>query len=198
MRPVGGESIRKVDVRIIAATNRDLEEAVRAGTFRQDLLYRLRVFPIRLPPLRERRDDIRPLAVHLLEHMTTAEAKPLRGFHPRTLRALERYAWPGNVRQLATEIHRLVLCAEPGEWIMPELLASWIVEDTAAPADGARALKEIVREVELATILARLREHGYHRSATARSLGMTRESLWAKLRLLGFVPPRKSGVDDAN
>jgi len=198
VRPVGGETIRKVDVRIIAATNRDLEEAVRAGTFRQDLLYRLRVFPIRLPPLRERRDDIRPLAVHLLEHMTTAEAKPLRGFHPRTLRALERYAWPGNVRQLANEIHRLVLCAEPGEWIMPELLASWIVEDTAAPADGARALKEIVREVELATILARLREHGYHRSATARSLGMTRESLWAKLRLLGFVPPRKSGVDDAN
>jgi len=198
VRPVGGETIRKVDVRIIAATNRDLEEAVRAGTFRQDLLYRLRVFPIRLPPLRERRDDIRPLAVHLLEHMTTAEAKPLRGFHPRTLRALERYAWPGNVRQLANEIHRLVLCAEPGEWIMPELLASWIVEDTAAPADGARALKEIVREVELATILARLREHGYHRSATARSLGMTRESLWAKLRLLGFVPPRKSGADDAN
>jgi len=126
------------------------------------------------------------------------QAAVLRGFHPRTLRALERYAWPGNVRQLANEIHRLVLCAEPGEWIMPELLASWIVEDTTAPADGARALKEIVREVELATILARLREHGYHRSATARSLGMTRESLWAKLRLLGFVPPRKSGVDDAN
>jgi DNA-binding NtrC family response regulator len=197
VRPVGANGSRRVDVRVIAATNRDLGEAVRAGRFRPDLYYRLRVFPIRLPPLRERRADIRLLALHLLERLSAQEGKPLRGFDPRALRSLERYAWPGNVRELENEIHRLVLCAEPGERIVPDMLASWIVE--GAPAAGgaeARPLKEVVREVEVATIRARLREHGYHRAATARSLGMSRESLWAKLRQLGFVvPPRGSDPD---
>ena len=192
IRPVGGNGARKVDVRVLAATNRDLAEAVREGRFRRDLYYRLRVFPIRLPPLRERRADIRLLAVHLLERLSAQEGKRLHGFDARTLRLLERYPWPGNVRELENEIHRLVLCAEPGERMTPDLLASWIVEGApSAAGDGTRPLKEIVREVEAATIRARLREHGYHRTATARSLGMTRESLWAKLRQLGFVLPRK-------
>jgi two-component system response regulator AtoC len=195
LRPVGGSTARKVDVRVIAATNRDLAEAVREGRFRRDLYYRLRVFPIRLPALRERREDIRLLAVHLLDRLSTQEGKRLRGFDARALRLLERYPWPGNVRELENEIHRLVLCAEPGDRVTPDLLASWIVEGApSAAGDGTRPLKEIVREVELATIRARLREHGYHRTATARSLGMTRESLWAKLRQLGFVLPRKGGT----
>ncbi len=197
VRPVGGESSRKVDVRVIAASNRDLGVAARDGRFRADLYYRLRVFPIRLPPLRERRGDIRLLALHLLERLSAEERKSLRGFDGRALRLLERYAWPGNVRELENEIHRLVLCAEPGERLTPDLLAAWIVEGAPpAAADGTRRLKEIVHEVELATIRARLREHGYHRGATARSLGMTRESLWAKLRQLGFVPPRRNSGED--
>jgi DNA-binding NtrC family response regulator len=192
VRPVGATAPRKVDVRVIAATNRDLAEAARDGRFRRDLYYRLRVFPIRLPALRERREDIRLLAVHLLERLSAQEGKRLRGFDARALRLLERYPWPGNVRELENEIHRLVLCAEPGDRVTPDLLASWIVEGApSAAGDGTRPLKEIVREVELATIRARLREHGYHRSATARSLGMTRESLWAKLRQLGFILPRR-------
>ena len=170
VRPVGGNGGRKVDVRVIAASNGDLGQAARERRFRPDLYYRLRVFPIRLPALRERRADIR---------------------------LLERYPWPGNVRELENEIHRLVLCAEPGERITPDLLAAWIVEGAPpAAGGGARPLKEIVREVELATIRARLREHGYHRAATARSLGMTRESLWAKLRQLGFVAPRRGSGED--
>jgi transcriptional regulator with PAS, ATPase and Fis domain len=186
-----------VDVRVIAASNRDLGEAARDGHFRPDLYYRLRVFPIRLPPLRERRGDIRLLAVHLLERLSTQEGKQLRGFDARALRLLERYPWPGNVRELENEIHRIVLCAEPGERITPDLLASWVVEGVPqAAGDGTRPLKEIVREVEAATIRARLREHGYHREATARSLGMTRESLWAKLRQLGFVVPRRGSGED--
>ncbi|HTD26808.1 MAG TPA: helix-turn-helix domain-containing protein, partial [Candidatus Elarobacter sp.] len=141
--------------------------------------------------------DIRLLALHLLERISAQEAKKLRGFDPRALRLLERYPWPGNVRELENEIHRLVLCAEPGERITPDLLAAWIVEGAPpAAGGGARPLKEIVREVELATIRARLREHGYHRAATARSLGMTRESLWAKLRQLGFVAPRRGSGED--
>jgi len=195
VRPVGGSGGRKVDVRVIAASNCNLGEAAREGRFRPDLYYRLRVFPIRLPALREHREDIRLLAVHLLERFSAQEGKTLRGFDARSLRLLERYPWPGNVRELENEIHRLVLCAEPGERITPDLLAAWIVEaGPPAADDGARPLKQIVREVEIATIRARLREHGYHRAATARSLGITRESLWAKLRQLGFVVPRR-GTD---
>ena len=197
IRPVGGDGSRKVDVRVIAATNRDLGEAARDGTFRRDLYYRLRVFPIGLPPLRERRADIRLLAVHLLERLSAQEGKRLRGFDARALRLLERYPWPGNVRELENEIHRLVLCAEPGDRVTPDLLAAWIVDGApSAASDGTRPLKEIVRDVERATIRARLREHGYHRTATARSLGMTRESLWAKLRQLGFILPRKRSEQD--
>jgi len=195
VRPVGAATGRKVDVRVIAATNRDLADASQAGRFRSDLYYRLRVFPIRLPPLRERRGDIRLLALNLLERLSKQEGKELRGFDAHALRLLERYPWPGNVRELENEIHRVVLCAEPGERITPELLASWIVDGTPSAADATRPLKEIVREVEAATIRARLREHGYHRAATARSLGMTRESLWAKLRQLGFVLPRRGSED---
>jgi DNA-binding NtrC family response regulator len=197
VRPVGGSTTRRVEVRVIAATNRDLGEAVREGRFRGDLYYRLRVFPIRLPPLRERRGDIRLLAVHLLDRLSAQEGKKLRGFDPRALRLLEGYPWPGNVRELENEIHRLVLCAEPGERLTPDLLAAWIVEGApAAAGDGSRALKDIVREVEAATIRARLRQHGYHRAATAKSLGMTRESLWAKLRQLGFVLPRRGSGEE--
>ena len=197
VRPVGGNGERKVDVRVIAASNGDLAEAARERRFRPDLYYRLRVFPIRLPALRERRGDIRLLALHLLERISAREGKTLRGFDARALRLLERYPWPGNVRELENEIHRLVLCAEPGERITPDLLAAWIVEGAPpAAGGGTRPLKEIVREVELATIRARLREHGYHRAATARSLGMTRESLWAKLRQLGFVAPRRGSGED--
>ena len=197
VRPVGGNGERKVEVRVIAASNGDLGEAARERRFRPDLYYRLRVFPIRLPALRERRGDIRLLALHLLERIGAREGKTLRGFDARALRLLERYPWPGNVRELENEIHRLVLCAEPGERITPDLLAAWIVEGAPpAAGGGTRPLKEIVREVELATIRARLREHGYHRAATARSLGMTRESLWAKLRQLGFVAPRRGSGED--
>ena len=146
--------------------------------------------------LRERRADIPLLAVHLLERVSAEERKTLRGFDPQALRLLARHPWPGNVRELENEIRRLVLCAEPGERITADRLAAWIVEGVPQAADGSRPLKEIVREVELATIRARLREHGYHRAATARSLGMTRESLWAKLRHLGVaVSRRRPGGD---
>ncbi len=196
VRPVGSSTSRRIDVRVIVATNRDLRQDVQDGRFRLDLYYRLRVFPIRLPPLRERRQDIAPLALHFLERLGDEESRQVPGFSPQALRMLERYPWPGNVRELQNEIHRLVLCAEPGERVTPEMLASWIADCAPTASDGTRPLKEIVREVELATIRTRLREHGYHRSATARSLGFSRESLWAKMRQLGVkLPPRGSRPD---
>jgi DNA-binding NtrC family response regulator len=189
VRPLGGGS-RRVDVRIVAATNRDLRQAVEQGRFRRDLYHRLNVFPIRLPPLRERRDDIRPLAVHLLRHLAEQEGKTVAGFHHDALRLLEAYPWPGNVRELENELHRLVVSAEPGARIEPQMLSPWIVDAAAAAAEEAgRPLKEVVRQVEVATISDRLRRHGNHRAATARSLGVSREWLWAKMRALGIRVP---------
>ena len=197
IRPVGANVGRKVDVRVVAASNRDLREAVQQGAFRRDLFHRLSVFPIRLPPLRERREDIRLLALHFLERCGEQEGRALRGIDPGALRLLERYPWPGNVRELQNEIHRLVVCAEADQRVGPELLSPWIVENAPALAeDGTRPLKDIVREVEVATIRTRLREHGYRRADTAKSLGVTREWLWAKMRKLGFrLPGRGNDAD---
>jgi two-component system response regulator HupR/HoxA len=188
LRPVGTNQTRTVDVRVIAATNHDLLAAVERGSFRRDLYYRLAAFPVRLPPLRERRGDISQLARHFLQSLTEQEGTPVRGFEPQALQLLERYSWPGNVRELRNEIHRLVLFAEAGKSITAVMLAPRIVH--AAPrcdGTGRQTLKEIVRSVECAVIQARLREQGYNRSATARSLAISREALWAKMRQLGFV-----------
>src|SRR5688572_27449144 len=184
VRPIGGGAERHVDVRVVAATNRSLEAAERRGAFRSDLLYRLRGFVIRLPPLRERREDVAPLAARFLARWTAIEGVATGGFDPRTLACLASYSWPGNVRELEHEIHRLVLCTDPGRRITPDLLPPEIL--MAAPQGDDRPLREIVREVEAATIEARLRRHRYHRARTARSLGVTREWLWAKMRKLGL------------
>jgi transcriptional regulator with PAS, ATPase and Fis domain len=194
VRPVGGVAQRRVDVRVIAATNRDLEAAVRRGTFRSDLLYRLRGFTIHLPPLRERRSDIPALALHFLERWAASEGVAVGRLAPRTLGCLSAYDWPGNVRQLEHEIHRLVLCTDGVEAITPDLLPPEILG--AASDDGERPLREIVREVEAATIESRLRRHRYHRGETARSLGVTREWLWAKMRKLGLSPRDPGGEPD--
>jgi DNA-binding NtrC family response regulator len=193
VRPVGGSATRRVDVRVIAATNRDLEAAERRGAFRSDLLYRLRGFTIRLPPLRERREDVPVLARHFLARWAASEAVTIGDLAPRTLACLASYAWPGNVRELEHEIHRLVLCADGERPIGPDLLPPEILGTT--PGDGERPLREIVREVEAATIESRLRRYRYHRGRTARSLGVTREWLWAKMRKLG-LGARDPGADD--
>src|SRR5207244_3816187 len=119
VRPLGGTTARRIDCRLVSATNCDLRREIDAGRFRLDLYYRLRVFQIIVPPLRARREDVAPLAEHFLGHVAREEEKPMGGFHPETRALLERYAWPGNVRELENEIHRLVLCAEPGERLAP-------------------------------------------------------------------------------
>jgi len=195
VRPLGGERQRTVDVRVIAASNRDLRRAAREGTFRPDLYYRLERLRIRLPPLRERREDIALLAQHFLSELVPRTGTSLRGFDPQALRALEGYAWPGNIRELKSEVHRLAARADGRQRITLDLVSPWIVADGPfADADGDRPLKEIVHDVEVAVIHARLQEHGYQRTATARSLGLSRESLWAKMRQLGIrLRPRQDG-----
>lgn len=186
VRPLGSTVARRVDVRIVSAANVDLEAAVKEGRFRQDLYYRLRVFPIRIPPLRERDGDIPILVSHFAERCAAQERLEAPAFDDAVLEAFQRYSWPGNVRQLQNEIHRLVLCGEPGEVIEIDALTPAIAATLSQRGDEHRPLKAIVRDIEVAMIVERLREHGYNREATARSLGITREGLWAKMRKLGL------------
>ncbi len=185
VRLLGTNVARRVDVRIIAASNRDLLAAVQEGAFAEDLYYRLSTFPIRLPPLRERRGDVARLAAHFLEALGAKEGKILAGFEPEALRLLEQFKWPGNVRQLENEIQRVVVTARPGERITADLLSPCIRGNGKPLAvTDLRPLREIVKGVEVAVISDRMRRFGDNATAAARSLGFTREGLWAKMRRL--------------
>jgi Nif-specific regulatory protein len=192
VRPVGADFTKQVHVRVIGASNRDLRCAGDQGAFREDLYYRLSALRITLPPLRERPGDILLLFRHFLARCEQEEGKPLGPADAETLALLQRYAWPGNVRQLRNEVHRIVSCAEAGARVTPELLSPEI--GGAGPhQDGGGTLKEIVRRVETFVVRKRLREHGYNRTATAKSLGVTREWLWFKMRQLGIELPEGIG-----
>ncbi len=189
VRPLGASATRSVDVRIVAATNRNLEEEVKAGRFRQDLYYRLQVFPLRLPSLRERRDDIPLLARHFLERYSREMAKPVAGLSQQALELLMSYAWPGNVRELENEVQRLVIQAEPGGYVLPHDLSPRVrnvegVLDRIRPPRGT--LKDMVEHIEKWLLIEALREHDGNKSATARTLGITREGLHKKLKGYGI------------
>ncbi len=190
IRPVGSNVERRVDVRIVAATNRNLEEEVSAGRFREDLYYRLKVFPLRVPPLRERRDDIPILADHFLKIHGREMGKPVAGYSQQAMEVLQAYDWPGNVRELQNEVQRLVIQVEQGEFITPDLLSPRI-RQTAEALARARpekgSLKEMMDQVERVLLLESLREHGNNKSAAARTLGITREGLHKKLRQFGLT-----------
>ena len=192
IRPVGAVVARAVDVRIICATNRALEKEVERGTFRQDLYYRLKVFPIRLPPLRERREDIAGLVDHFLRRYTAEMKKPIAGITPESMDQLSSYNWPGNIRELENEVQRLVIQADAEAFITPELLAPQIrrVEElmgrVAPQVKKTGALKDRVEEVERWMLTEALREHGGNKTKTAETLGMTREGLHKKLAKYGL------------
>ncbi len=189
IRPVGATAPKHVNVRIVAATNRNLEDEVKAGRFREDLYYRLKVFPIRLPPLRERREDIPILADHFLERYAQEIGKPVGGFSVQARELMRAYNWPGNVRELQNEVQRLVIQLEPGAFATPELLSSRIrqVEDLVGRAGVTKGtLKDMMDSVEKYFILEALRDHGNNKTNAARTLGITREGLHKKLRQYGI------------
>ncbi|NMC69243.1 MAG: sigma-54-dependent Fis family transcriptional regulator [Myxococcales bacterium] len=171
---VGSNQVVPVDVRILAATSRNLMEEIRAGRFREDLYYRLCVVPIVLPPLRQRADDI-PL---LAEHFLARYAPPGRrmSFSPAALQVLLRHSWPGNVRELQNTVERAVVLAR-GDVIEPRDLA-WLAPDETTDRPAPRRLEDVERE----HIDRVLRECGGNRSAAARVLGIHRKTLWRKLR----------------
>jgi Nif-specific regulatory protein len=188
IRPVGATSEKQVDVRILCATNRDLSAEVEKGRFRQDLYYRLMVFPITLPPLRERRDDVPALAAHFLKRYAEEYRVELPGFTQDALAALSAHSWPGNIRELENEVQRLLIQAEPGHWIEVTDLSPRLrkIEGTItriAPQKGT--LKEMMEQVERFLLTEALRDHGGNKTRTAQTLGITREGLHKKLAKFG-------------
>jgi transcriptional regulator with PAS, ATPase and Fis domain len=186
VRALGATRETRVDVRVIAATNRDLAHLVEAGQFRRDLYYRLNVFPIALPGLRARSGDIAPLAAAFLADHSAGDAP--QQISADALRLLETHAWPGNVRELRNEIERVV-ASHPGE---PEITAAMLSLEiqgigAALPPDpGGETLRETMRRLEVWVLRRALERYRGRRVATARALGITREALYKKLKRYGM------------
>jgi len=175
---VGGTRARRVDVRIVAATNRDLAEAMRAGEFRQDLYYRINTITLSLPPLRDRRDDVAPLAQHFLETSTAYGAKRLSA---AALACLEAYPWPGNVRELQHAIERAVILAK-GDEIQPQDLPPEVA--CGAPPPAAAPAAGSLEAMERQHIVTILRQVGGHRGKAAALLAIDPKTLYRKI--LGY------------
>ncbi|ODS41154.1 MAG: hypothetical protein A7315_02170 [Candidatus Altiarchaeales archaeon WOR_SM1_79] len=190
IKPVGAVEQRKVDVRIIVATSGNLKTKVAAKEFREDLYYRLNVVTLHLPPLRERKEDIRHLAGHFLSQFLekTKPVKQLHGFTAPAMRIFENYDWPGNIRELENVIERAVTLAHPDEqMISPELLPDFLVQDRFTPVESISDQRQnkLVAEMdrtERHMILAALEKHGGNRTQAAKSLGIARTTLLLKMK----------------
>ncbi len=187
---VGGSHPVRVDVRVLAATNQDLEAAMAEGGFREDLYYRLNVVPVRTPPLRERKDDVPLLARHFVSRACAEHGLRPAEVAPDALEALAAYDFPGNVRELKNLCERLVILAGGGPLdvtmvrrFLPELSGGG---PSSAAGSGGGPLKERVAGFERQTILATLRDHDGHMANTARTLGLERSHLYKKMRTLGI------------
>ena len=199
VRPIGAATARRVNVRIVAATNRNLEKEVAEGRFREDLYYRLKVFPLRVPPLRERREDIALLAAHFLQRYSREFGREIAGFTQPALELLRAYDWPGNVRELENEVQRAVIQAEGEAFITAELLSPRVRKNDGSSVppspvadapeeedDGSGTLREMMDRVERRILLRTLASHGNNKTAAAKALGITREGLHKKLKSLGL------------
>jgi transcriptional regulator with GAF, ATPase, and Fis domain len=196
---VGDNGVRRTNARIIAATNKDLRRAVARGAFREDLYYRLRVFPVELPPLRARREDIEPIARLLLARVGARTGRALR-LSPEAVRVLLSYEWPGNVRELENALEfAATVCT--GQTLQPEDLPPEVHGSPALPSEvgpppaaGPQAAAEQAAAPagpaapgeERAAIEAALEAHRWSRAETARALGMSRSTLWRRMRALGI------------
>jgi len=193
---IGGTQTIRLDVRIIAATNVKLDERVQAGAFREDLYYRLNVFPIFLPPLRERRDDIPLLAVYLLEKICAREGLPPKQISQEALKSLVSYDWPGNVRQLENALEMAVILGSRREYLLPEHFpvvgqrpfSSESIPPVTIPPEGAD-FNLLVSRFEKALIEEGLRLSDGKRSRAAALLHMKRTTLLEKLKKMQSAEP---------
>ena len=188
---VGGDKEIDVDVRVIAATHRDLEAMVEAGRFRQDLLYRLNTMTLTIPPLRERVDEIRPLAERFLKDARRQAGSDVRTIDPPALAALDGYSWPGNVRELRNVIERAVVLAEGKAITLADLTdrvrgGSHAPAPEAEPSDGPTDYKEHVRRYESELIVKALRKHNGNQTEAARALNLPLRTLVHKIKTYGI------------
>ena len=184
---VGGDRPVKVDVRVIVATHRNLDELVRQNAFRQDLYHRVYVFPLALPPLRERLDDIAALVVHFARQVAQQNGWKEKTFAPGALEELKRYSWPGNVRELRNVVERLLLLS--GDATVDAAAVRLALPQPSAAAPGAPAggtLAERVEGFEREVLLAELKRHHHHMTNVARALGLERSHLYKKCQQLGI------------
>jgi DNA-binding NtrC family response regulator len=196
--PVGDTRPQRVDVRVVAATNADLEQRVADGKFREDLFYRLSVIRIHVPPLRDRREEIPHLSTFFLREASERLGKPNVRLSPETLELFDSFAWPGNVRQLRNEVQRAVAMAVPGGVITPDLLSPMFAALTERHGDGVQRpsfnrrtnLAAAVELLEREMIEGALARADGNISETARFLGLTRRGLYLKMQRLGVSAAR--------
>jgi len=184
IRPVGGSEYQQVKFRLISSTNRDLLQEVKMGRFREDLFYRIQVFPILLPPLRDRKEDIPLLAAHFLEEFAIRSKRPVARLTPGALEILMQFNWPGNVRELKNEIERALTLAGDESVITEAYLSERIrqAEDLDSPAGAPPAtIQEATARVERKMVEDALRKSSGNRSEAARALGLTRQGLLNKI-----------------
>jgi DNA-binding NtrC family response regulator len=180
IKPVGGEKTVKVDVRIIAATNQDLKQAIARKSFREDLYYRLNVVPIQIPPLRERKEDIPPLANHFLQKYNKKRKIPVTNVEPEAMNLLTSYDWPGNVRELENAIER-ALILEDGDTLLPRCFP-WIGGQKQGKALLTSSTDYSLEEMEKEHIRRVLDKTNGHRGQAATLLGIDRKTLYTKVR----------------
>jgi len=186
---VGGTKTLKIDVRVIAATNKELDKEVKAGRFRDDLYYRLNVVTVHMPSLRERREDIIPLVNHFLRYYKEKNNKPIKGIYPEALGLLQNYNWPGNVRELENAIERAVIMSR-GEYIAPSdfpiAIQSALPSDSPLSKGGQRGVDvdagKSIKDVEKSLIVRTLNETKNNRTKAAGLLGITRRTLLNKIK----------------
>ncbi|MFZ3044745.1 MAG: sigma-54 dependent transcriptional regulator [Desulfatirhabdiaceae bacterium] len=191
--PVGGSTSRNVDVRIIAATNLDLHAEIRAGRFLNDLLYRIEVVPIRVPALRDRRNDICLLVDHFIRQFARQYNKAVQQIDPLAMQRLIAYSWPGNVRELKNSIARAMILST-GKSITVDDLPSKILNESARPLQGGMSLLQslpesgiTLRQMETELIQKTLARHQGNKSLTAQSLGISRKTLYEKIERYGLA-----------
>jgi DNA-binding NtrC family response regulator len=183
VRPVGGKTDYQTNCRIVAATNRKPEEAIKDGKLREDLFYRISAISVYLPPLRERRDDIMPLANAFLKRFAAQANRTMRGFTPQACERLTSFDWPGNIRQLQNEIQRAVLLCEGPDVDAADLSVSDI---KLIPSEGHDTAFTLLEGVERNAIIQMLRETGGNKLETAKRLGIGRQTLYNKIKAYGI------------
>jgi two-component system nitrogen regulation response regulator NtrX len=187
---VGGSKSITVDVRVFAATNKELSKEIAEGRFREDLFYRLNVVPILVPPLRERREDVRPLVTYFVTQAVRSNHGPPKTIEDATMARLEALDWPGNVRELRNTVERLLILS-PGEAVHPEDVDALVVGTTTGSALGeallnVAAFSEFKENAEMAYITHKLRSNDWNVSETARQIEMPRSNLYKKIEKYGL------------